>query len=101
MIRPVIGYPLIVTSVDDIIYRNKNLIKIWPNPASYYITVDAGDLMTSGVPYITIMDLNGRELKKMALTERIDISSLPAGVYVIITSLNGKPEGYSRLIKTR
>ena len=101
MIRPVIGYPLIVTSVNDIIYRNKNLIKIWPNPASDYITVDAGELMMSGVPYITIMDLYGRELIKVRLTERIDISSLPAGVYIVIASLNGKPAGYSRLIKTR
>jgi hypothetical protein len=47
------------------------------------------------------MDLSGRELKKTVLSERIDITSLPAGVYIVITSIGGKPAGYSRLIKTR
>ena len=101
MIHPVVGDALKITSIDDVIYKDKNLIRIWPNPASEYITIDAGDLLLSGDADITIMDLNGRELKKTVLSERIDISSLPAGVYIIITSLNGKPAGYSRLIKTR
>ena len=101
MIRPVVGAAMKVTSIDDIIYKDKKLIRIWPNPASEYITIDAGDLILSGDTYITIMDLYGRELKRTVLSERIDISSLPAGAYIIITSLNGKPSGYSRLIKTR
>ena len=101
MIRPVVGDALRVTSIDDIIYKDKKLTRIWPNPASEYITIDAGDLLLTGDAYITIMDLNGRELKKTVLSERIDISSLPAGVYIIITSLNGKPAGYGRLIKTK
>jgi hypothetical protein len=101
MIRPVVGAALIVTSIDDIIYKDKKFTRIWPNPASEYITIDAGDLLLTGDAYITIMDLNGRELRKTVLSERIDISSLPAGVYIIITSLNGKPAGYGRLIKTK
>jgi hypothetical protein len=101
MIRPVVGDALIVTSIDEIIYKDKKLTKIWPNPASEYITIDAGDLLLTGDAYITIMDLNGREIRKTVLSERIDISSLPAGVYIIITSLNGKPAGYGRLIKTK
>jgi hypothetical protein len=101
MIRPVVGDALRVTSIDDIIYKDQNLIKIWPNPASETITIDAGDLLLSGGASITIIDLYGRELKKSVLSERIDISPLPAGVYIIITSLNGKPSGYCRLIKTK
>lgn len=101
MIHPVVGDALRVTSIDDIIYKEKKLTRIWPNPASEYITVDAGDLLFTGDAYITIMDLNGRELRKTILSERIDISFLPAGVYIIITSLNGKPAGYGRLIKTK
>jgi hypothetical protein len=101
MIHPVVGDALRVTSIDDIIYKDKKLTRIWPNPASEYITVDTGDLLLTGDAYITIMDLNGRELRKTVLSERIDISSLPAGVYIIITSLNGKPAGYSRLIKIK
>ena len=101
MIHPVLGDALIITSVDDVIYKDKNLIRIWPNPASEYITIDAGDLLLNGDADITIMDLYGHELKKIALRERIDISYLPSGVYIIITSLNGKPAGYGRLIKTK
>lgn len=101
MIHPVVGDALIITSINDVIYNDKKLIRIWPNPASEYITIDVGDQLFSGDAYVTIMDLSGRELKKIILSERIDISSLPAGVYIIITSLNGKSAGYSRLIKTR
>jgi hypothetical protein len=101
MIHPVVGDALIVTSIDDVIYNDKKLIRIWPNPASEYITIDVGEQLFQGDAYITIIDLSGRELKKAVLSERIDISSLPAGVYIIVTSLNGKPAGYSRLIKTR
>ena len=101
MIRPVVGDKLIVTSVDDVIYKDRHQIRIWPNPASDYIYVDTGDLLLNGDAYITIIDLSGREIKKTLLSERIDISSLPVGAYIIMTSLNGKPAGYSRLIKTR
>jgi hypothetical protein len=101
MIHPVVGDALIVTSVNDVIYNDKKLIRIWPNPATDHITIDVGDQIYSGDGSVTIMDLSGRELKKTVLSERIDISSLPAGIYIIITSLNGKPAGYSRLIKTR
>jgi hypothetical protein len=101
MIHPVVGDALKITSVEDVVYKDKKQIRIWPNPASEFITIDAEDILFSGDAYITIMDLNGRELKKTVLTERIDISTLPSGVYIIITSLNGKPAGYSRLIKTR
>jgi hypothetical protein len=101
MINPVVGDALKITAIDDVIYNNKKLIRIWPNPSSEYITIDAGDLSFSGDTYVTIMDLYGRELKKSILTERINISSLPSGVYIVITSHNGKPAGYSRLIKTK
>ncbi len=101
MIRPVVGEALRITSVDDIINEEKNPVKIFPNPATDFITVDPGDMMISGTPRVTILDINGRELKKLLLTGRIDISSFPAGVYIIITSLNGKPVGYNRLVKTR
>ena len=101
MIHPVVGDALIVTTIHDVIYNDKKLIRIYPNPASEYITIDTGDRFLSGDTYVTIMDLSGRELKKTVLSERIDISPLPAGIYIVITSLNGKPVGYSRLIKIR
>jgi hypothetical protein len=101
MIRPVLGNSLNLTSVNDIFYRNKNTIRVWPNPATDYINIDRGELQVSGLSYITVLDLYGRELIKVPFSELLDISSLHEGAYIIITTINGKPSGYNRLIKTR
>lgn len=102
MIRPVIGAPLIVTSINDIFYHgNKNLITIWPNPATDYINIDSGETLMSGLSYITVSDINGRELIKVPYSNRVDISSLHEGIYFIVTSIDGRPVGYNRLIKSR
>jgi hypothetical protein len=101
MIRPVLGDRLKVTAVNDIHYKGKNLVKIWPNPASDYINVDRGEQEIYGSCYVSILDLSGRELIKVPYNERIDISSLLDGMYIVITTFNGKPSGYNRLIKTK
>jgi Secretion system C-terminal sorting domain len=101
MIRPVVGEPLRVTAVNDILYKNRNLIKIWPNPAADYITIDPGEQPVSGLAYISVTDLSGREMIRVPFTEQLDISTLRNGIYIVITSLNGKTVGYNRLIKSR
>jgi hypothetical protein len=101
MIRPVVGYPLQMTSVNDTYYNGKNRIGIWPNPANDVLNIDPGELLLSGIAYLTIMDISGRELMKVPFREQIDISSLRSGIYIIITTINGRPVGYNRLIKTR
>ena len=101
MIRPVVGGPLRVTAVTDVHIDYKNLITVWPNPATDFINISGGGLQLSGDSHVTIFDLSGRELIRTGYTERIDISSLPHGIYIIITSLNGRPVGYNRIIKTR
>jgi hypothetical protein len=89
------------SSVNDPYYKGKNLISIWPNPASDVINLDPGELKLSGISFLTIMDLSGKELIKVPFREQIDISSLHKGIYIIITSINGRPIGYNRLIKTK
>jgi len=102
MIRPVVGSPLKVTSINDVFYHNnKNIISVWPNPATDYINFDSGEMQMSGLSYVTITDIYGRELIKVPFRDRIDISSLHPGVYFIVTSINGSPVGYNRLIKSR
>jgi hypothetical protein len=102
MIRPVVGAPLIVTSINDIFYHgNKNIITIWPNPATDYINIDSGETLMSGLSYITVSDIYGRELIKVPYSNRVDISSLHEGIYFIVTSIDGRPVGYNRLIKSR
>jgi hypothetical protein len=101
MIRPITGDPLTITSVNDIHSWNKNPVRVWPNPASDFVYVNAGELQLSGLPSVTIMDLQGHELLQVPFSERIDVSTLHEGIYIFIINMNGKPLGYSRLIKIR
>lgn len=101
MIRPVVGSPLLITSIKDTYSKNKNLMNFWPNPATDYININTGELQLYGSAYISITDLNGRELIKVPFSERVDISSLHEGIYFLIISMNGRPVEYNRLIKTR
>jgi len=101
MIRPVVGAPLIITSINDTYYKNKNFITIWPNPANDYVNIDPGEMQLYGSSHITLTDLNGHELMKVPFNERIDISSLHEGIYFLIITSNGLPVGYNRLIKMR
>lgn len=101
MIRPILGDRLRVTSVKDIYYNNRNLINIWPNPATDYLNINIGELQLSGSSYVSVLDIYGRVLIKVAFSERIDISSLHDGIYTLITSINGRTVSYNRFIKTR
>jgi hypothetical protein len=100
MIRPVLG-PLLNTFVNDQNYRNNNKLRFWPNPAKDFIIIDPGDQMNYGSFNITIYDLQGRRMISVPLREKIDISSLKEGLYIITAEKNGLPAGYGRLVKTR
>ncbi len=101
MIRPVVGSPLLITSIKDTYSKNKNLMSFWPNPATDYININTGEVQLYGTAFISITDLNGHELIKVPFSERVDISSLHEGIYFLIISMNGRPVEYNRLIKTR
>jgi hypothetical protein len=100
MIRPIVGPP-VATSVNDVHYKQRNLIHFRPNPASDFIFFDLQDIPDYDLYYISIFDLYGRELIKAPLIDSIDISSLRDGAYIIMISRNGRQYGYSRLIKTK
>lgn len=101
MIRPVVGKPIKTTSINDLYKRKNNLITVWPNPATDYITVVTDGVNATESSWITITDLKGRELIKCRNTRQIDISSLQKGMYIIIINDRGKPAGYSRFIIAR
>jgi hypothetical protein len=100
MIRPVTGPP-IATSINDILYRKDKAISFYPNPAVNFITIDDEDLEKEGGAYISIIDLSGRVVLRVPFARKTDISGLSPGMYIISASLNGKPYGTNRLIKTR
>jgi hypothetical protein len=101
MIRPVLGSPLKITSVKETSYKNKNKLNFWPNPAKDYINIDTGDSQLNGSAYIKITDLSGHDLINIPYSERVDISSLHDGMYIVVITINGMPVSYNRLIKTR
>ena len=103
MIRPVVGSPLKTTSVETIDTDpvQNNTFRFWPNPATDYINLELNDLALSGSAFISIIDLQGRELINVPYSERISISSLKAGLYTAIILSDGKRIGYFRIIKTK
>jgi hypothetical protein len=100
MIRPVVGKS-IITSINDIKYSNKTKLHFWPNPANDYITFDSQELPVSDLIYISVFDLQGRQLLNVPFSERIDISSLREGIYIVVANLNGKSIGYNRLVRIK
>ena len=98
MIRPIMGSPL-KTSVNDVQYKSLKNLHFWPNPAKDCITIDQESIPVSGLNYISITDIQGRELIKAPCTGNIDLSSLHEGIYIVIMSNNGRPVAYSRLVK--
>jgi len=102
MIRPILGAPLITTSSDDVIPPvNAKTYRMWPNPASDYINLDCGILSLDRSAYISVIDLQGRELMRIPYSERIEISSLKPGLYTVIALSDGRPACYFRLVKIR
>jgi hypothetical protein len=100
MIRPVVGAPL-STGIRDLIYQTRSKLHFWPNPASEFITIDKSEFPVEGLTYISIIDLYGRELIKEALTDKIDISGLHEGIYIIVASRNGVILSTNHLVRNK
>lgn len=101
MIRPVVGAPIKATSSDDFNPPDPKRYTIWPNPASDYINLNCSDLANSRSAFISIIDMQGRELMKVPYSERIDISRIRPGIYTVITLSEGRRTGYFRLVITK
>ena len=77
--------PVIITDTHNPNYAAA--IKIFPNPGKevWYVENPSAD---SEVKEIHVMDMHGRELQKLVLRpatiQEIDISSWPAGVYILV-----------------
>ncbi|MGB4292336.1 MAG: T9SS type A sorting domain-containing protein [Bacteroidales bacterium] len=102
MIRPVFGPEIKSSDIDNPQY-NEMRIKIWPNPASEYIYISIGNQPLVSDIGITITDLSGRTIMKSRYSayDRLDISSLPAGIYFVSASARTKIPGTARLIISR
>lgn len=68
--------------------ENKNTIQLYPNPSSSVITVENDNVIES----VTVIDLQGKNVIQMpgSSTEmRVDITQLPAGIYLIEVESKG------------
>lgn len=101
MIRPVVGAPIKTTSSDDEIPPVYRSFRMWPNPASDYINLDCSDLALSRSAFISVIDLQGREMMRVPYNAQIDVSGLKQGIYTLITLSDGKRTGYFRLVITK
>jgi hypothetical protein len=101
MIRPVVGAPIKTTSSDDVTPLVTKNYRMWPNPASDHINLNCSDLALSRSAFISIIDLQGRQMMKVPYSERIDISRLKPGIYTVITLSDGRRTGYFRLVITK
>lgn len=103
MLRPVVGAPLKTTSVEEIVpdpVQNK-IFRFGPNPATDYINLEFNDLALAGSAFISVIDIQGKELINVPYSERLSISSLKSGIYTVIIISDRKRIGYFRLIKTK
>jgi hypothetical protein len=85
------------SEVESIFFNENQLISIFPNPSSGSIDVQ---LYNDG-GYLEIYDLIGRSIltRKLSGTERIDLSNLVSGQYLVVfKDLNGSIIYNNRLI---
>ncbi len=80
-----------VGSTTNAIQLSDNSFKVYPNPATNYI-------LTNNAQKVTITDLNGRLVKEAFNAEKVDVSSLAKGVYIVKVNVDGATK-IGKLIK--
>jgi hypothetical protein len=95
---------ILVMIDDEFIPLSEVKLKIFPNPASDHITISFPDVTHTGKREIIIFNSLGMEANKVRLMKgdeesRIDISELPAGIYFVIMTDNGRRIGEGKVVK--
>ncbi len=74
-------------------------IKVYPVPAEEIIFIDCGN---KSIDYLAIFNLNGSQIKSWnnpGERNSVDISDLPAGIFVLKASFEDGSTGYTKLTK--
>jgi len=102
MIRPVFGPEIKSSAIFNPGY-DKSPVKIWPNPASEYIFLSTGDQPVLTEMSISFTDITGRIVLNSGYydSDRLDISSLPAGIYFVTMRTGKRIIGTARLVISR
>ena len=74
-------------------------LRIWPNPASGFISADCGDMLPNT---ILLFDVNGRELRRISCNNNLAVISLvgfPAGTYLLKAVSSDGTTAVGRFVK--
>jgi hypothetical protein len=90
LIRPIIGPEMIISSIEENSINIKHgELKLYPNPASEWFSVELHGLDPDPVSHLTIYNMFGTKvLENTGNIKRIDINFLPKGMYIV--RLNNK-----------
>ncbi|MEO9485063.1 MAG: T9SS type A sorting domain-containing protein [Ekhidna sp.] len=82
----VFSEPFLVLSADAV---DSNL-KVFPNPAEDYISISLPSKLQKEVNKITVNDVSGRKILEYQYEERLDVSALETGLYILHFELEGE-----------
>lgn len=100
MIRPVFGKRIKSTNITSV-RQNENSLKLWPNPASEYISIQSDEVSDITGAEVIITDISGRTLIRCRYQERIGVGGLPAGIYFVTVNAGDRQPVTKRLIISR
>ena len=93
--------PITLTEVLSVADNLKQGVRVYPNPATSVVNIEA-DVVRLGAVDIRLSDLSGKVLRSMttanAGTNKLDISGLPKGMYVLTLQSEGVQVAH-RIIK--
>jgi hypothetical protein len=83
-----------VLPVDEItgIHKIVSRVKIYPNPARGFLTFEAGDYAGS-IGSVSLISVTGRQTQEYTIQhdlERLDVRAIPAGLYLLKFTMQGK-----------
>ena len=82
-------------TVNNALGVNENAIQVYPNPATDFISVNSGEAGT-----IQVIDLEGKVVLSTEVTQRINVSNLSNGVYIVkLVGGDGSVLSTNRIVK--
>lgn len=82
----VMSDPFIVLAVDEV----DNQLTLFPNPAQDYLSVELPNALRNEVKSVKISDLSGRVLVESTVSEKLSVSSLNNGIYLLHLNVDGQ-----------
>ena len=85
LVRPIVGRDMILSTDELSDNNNKNNIRVFPNPASTYFSISNIELLNASLAELKLFNIYGAEVLsiKGLNNNRINISNIPSGIYIV------------------